>query len=136
MVSLNFSDKDIDRVREAYVAHVEAVDDELGKLLDAIPDDTAVFVLGDHGLALGEHGYMGRAAPTSHRLSYEVPYLIRHPNGQNGGDHIAWYASTHDVAPDGSVVPRACRSPARWTARTSPRCSTTSTSGTCRSARR
>ena len=42
---------------------------------------------------------MGRAAPTSHRLSYEVPYLIRHPSGQMGGDHIAWYASTHDVAP-------------------------------------
>jgi arylsulfatase A-like enzyme len=99
MVSLDFSDKDIDRVREAYVNHVEAVDDELGNVLDAIPDDTAVFVLGDHGLALGEHGYMGRAAPTSHRLSYEVPYLIRHPRGQMGGDHIAWYASTHDVAP-------------------------------------
>ena len=99
MVSLDFSDKDIDRVREAYVAHVEAVDDELGNLLDAVPDDAAVFVLGDHGVALGEHGYMGRAAPTSHRLSYEVPYLIRHPSGQNAGDHISWYASTHDVAP-------------------------------------
>ena len=99
LVELNFSDKDIDRVREAYKNHVEAVDDELGKLLDEVPDDTALFVLGDHGLALGEHGYMGRAAPTSHRLSYEVPYLIRHPDGQNGGDHIAWYASTHDVAP-------------------------------------
>jgi arylsulfatase A-like enzyme len=99
MVEVSFSDKDIDRVREAYVAHVEAVDDELGKLLDEVPDDTALFVLGDHGIALGEHGYMGRAAPTSHRMSYEVPYLIRHPAGQNAGDHIAWYASTHDVAP-------------------------------------
>jgi len=99
MVPLDFSDKDIDRVRKAYVDHVEAVDDELGKLLDEVPDDTALFVLGDHGLALGEHGYLGRAAPTSHRLSYEIPYLIRHPSGQNGGDHIAWYASTHDVAP-------------------------------------
>jgi arylsulfatase A-like enzyme len=99
MVPLQFSDKDVDRVREAYVAHVEAVDDELGELIDAVPDDTAVFVLGDHGVALGEHGYLGRAAPTSHRLSYEVPYLIKHPSGQNGGDHIAWYASTHDVAP-------------------------------------
>jgi arylsulfatase A-like enzyme len=99
MVPLDFSGKDIDRVREAYVAHVEAVDDELGKLLDAVPDDTALFVLGDHGVALGEHGYMGRAAPTSHRLSYEVPYLIRHPSGEKGGDHISWYASTHDVAP-------------------------------------
>ena len=99
MVPFDFSDKQIDRVRKAYVNHVEAVDDELGKLLEDVPDDTALFVLGDHGLALGEHGYLGRAAPTSHRMSYEIPYLIRHPSGQNGGDHIAWYASTHDVAP-------------------------------------
>jgi arylsulfatase A-like enzyme len=99
MVELNFSDKDIDRVREAYVAHVEAVDRELGRLLDAVPDDTALIVLGDHALALGEHGYIGRAAPTSHRMSYEIPYLIRHPDGEKSGDDIDWYASTHDVAP-------------------------------------
>ena len=99
MVELQFSDGDIDRVREAYVNHVEAVDDELGKLLDEVPDDTALFVLGDHGLALGEHGYLGRAAPTSHRISYEIPYLIRHPDGEKSGDDVDWYASTHDVAP-------------------------------------
>jgi arylsulfatase A-like enzyme len=99
MVPLDFSDKDIDRVREAYVAHVEAVDDELGKLIDGVPDDTVVYVLGDHGLALGEHGYLGRAAPTSHRVSYEIPYLIRHPHGQKSGDDVDWYASTQDVAP-------------------------------------
>ncbi|MDX6587650.1 MAG: hypothetical protein QOI31_2123 [Solirubrobacterales bacterium] len=82
-----------------YVKHVEAVDSELGKLLDAVPDDTVVFVLGDHGLALGEHGYIGRAAPTSHRSSYEIPYLIRHPGGEKSGDDVDWYATTHDVAP-------------------------------------
>jgi arylsulfatase A-like enzyme len=99
MVSLDFSDDDIDRVRDAYKTHVEAVDNELGKLLDDVPDDTAVLVLADHGVALGEHGYLGRAAPTSHRQSYEIPYLIRHPSGQNGGADIDWYATTHDVAP-------------------------------------
>jgi arylsulfatase A-like enzyme len=99
MNELNFSDEDIDRVRKAYVDHVEAVDDELGKLVAEIPGDTAVFVLADHGLALGEHGYLGRAAPTSHRQSYEIPYLIRHPSGQESGNDIDWYASTHDVAP-------------------------------------
>ena len=99
LVELDFGDGEIDRVREAYVKHVEAVDAELGRLLDAVPDDTVVFVLGDHGLALGEHGYLGRAAPTSHRNSYEVPYLIRHPGGQKSGDDMDWYATTHDVAP-------------------------------------
>jgi arylsulfatase A-like enzyme len=99
MVESNFDDKVIDDVRGAYVAHVEAVDDELGKLLGEVPDDTALFVLGDHGLALGEHGYLGRAAPTSHRLSYEIPYLIRHPHGEKSGDDVDWYATTHDIAP-------------------------------------
>jgi Sulfatase len=99
LVELNFGDREVDRVREAYTSHVEAVDAELGKLLDAVPDDTVVFVLGDHGLALGEHGYIGRAAPTSHRISYEIPYLIRHPDGEKAGDDVDWYASTHDVAP-------------------------------------
>jgi arylsulfatase A-like enzyme len=99
LVEVDFSDGDIDLVRASYAEHVEAVDDELGRLMDEVPDDTAVFVLGDHGLALGEHGYIGRAAPTSHRISYEIPYLIRHPDGQKSGDDVDWYASTHDVAP-------------------------------------
>lgn len=99
LVELQFSDGDIDRVREAYVAHVEAVDKELGALLDEVPDEALLVVLGDHGLALGEHGYLGRAAPTSHRISYEIPYLIRHPDGEKSGDDVDWYASTHDVAP-------------------------------------
>ena len=99
LVEVQFSDDDIDRVREAYVSHVEAVDEQLGALMEEVPDEAVVFVLGDHGLALGEHGYLGRAAPTSHRLSYEVPYLIRHPDGQMAGDDVDWYATTHDVAP-------------------------------------
>jgi arylsulfatase A-like enzyme len=99
LVELNFGDDEIDRVREAYVKHVEAVDEELGRLLEEVPDDAALIVLGDHGLALGEHGYLGRAAPTSHRISYEIPYLIRHPDGEKSGDDVDWYATTHDVAP-------------------------------------
>jgi arylsulfatase A-like enzyme len=58
-----------------------------------------MFVLGDIGIALGEHDYAGRGTPTSHRLSYEIPYLIRHPRGEKAGDDVDWYASTHDVAP-------------------------------------
>ena len=104
LVELRFSDGDVDRVRERYVKHVETVDEWLGRLIDAVGDaglldDTAIFVLGDHGIALGEHDYLGKAAPTSHRESYEIPYLIRHPKGDEGGNDVDWYASTHDVAP-------------------------------------
>ena len=78
---------------------MDAVDDWLGRLMDEVPDDMFVFVLGDIGIALGEHDYLGRGTPTSHRCSYEIPYLIRHPRGEKAGDDIDWYASTHDVAP-------------------------------------
>jgi arylsulfatase A-like enzyme len=99
LVELSFSGSDVERVRERYIEHVEAVDQWVGRLLDRVDDDTAVYALGDHGIALGEHDFLGRAAPTSHRLSYEIPYLIRHPRGEMAGDDVDWYASTHDVAP-------------------------------------
>jgi arylsulfatase A-like enzyme len=67
--------------------------------MNEVPDDLLVFVLGDVGFALGEHDYIGRGTPTSHRGSYEIPYLIRHPGGKMSGDDIDWWASTHDVAP-------------------------------------
>ena len=97
LVELDFSDGDTKPLRSAYRDHVEEVDDWVGRLLDAVPDDTLVYVLGDIGFALGDHAFLGRGTPTSYRRSYEIPYLIRHPDGRKSGDSVDWYASTHDV---------------------------------------
>ena len=104
LVELRFDDGDVDRVRERYAKHVERVDGWVGRLMDRMADldlldSTVVYLLGDHGVSLGEHDFLGLATPTSHRESYEVPYLIRHPGGEMAGDDVDWYASTHDVAP-------------------------------------
>jgi arylsulfatase A-like enzyme len=104
LVELRFGDGERDRVRERYVEHVETVDRWVGRLMDALEErdllgDTLVYLLGDHGISLGEHDYLGKAVPTSFRDAYEVPYLIRHPDGEMAGDEVDWYASTHDVAP-------------------------------------
>jgi arylsulfatase A-like enzyme len=104
LVELRFGDGDLDRVRERYAKHVERVDAWVGRLMDRMADldlldSTVVYLLGDHGVSLGEHDFLGLATPTSHRESYEVPYLIRHPGGEMAGDDVDWYASTHDVAP-------------------------------------
>ena len=99
LVELKFGRDDIGQLRDAYRKHVDLVDDWLGRLMDVVPDDVFVFVLGDTGIALGEHDYAGRGTPTSHRLSYEIPYLIRHPRGEKAGDDVDWYGTTHDVAP-------------------------------------
>jgi Sulfatase len=104
LVELNFRDEDLDKVRDRYRRNVEAVDEWVGRLMDRLHDldldgTTIVYLLGDHGISLGEHDYLGKATPTSHRDSYEVPYLIHHPHGERSGDDVDWYASTHDVAP-------------------------------------
>ena len=104
VVELNWSGDDEQRVRDAYKGHVEAVDDEVGRLMDQLEEldllgDTLVVAIGDQGIALGDHDFLGIATPTSHRPAYEVPFLIRHPEGEEGGDDVDWYAATHDVAP-------------------------------------
>ena len=104
MVELNWSGDDEQRVRDAYRRHVEVVDDEVGRLMDALSeldllDSTLVVAIGDQGIALGDHAMMGIATPTSYRPAYEVPFVIRHPDGVEGGNDVDWYATTHDVAP-------------------------------------
>jgi Sulfatase len=104
MVELNWSGDDERRVRAAYRKHVEAVDDQVGRLMDALSeldllDSTLVVAIGDQGIALGDHAMLGIATPTSYRPAYEVPFLIRHPDGVEGGNDVDWYATTHDVAP-------------------------------------
>jgi arylsulfatase A-like enzyme len=99
LVELRWGGGEVDELRSAYRDHVEAVDEWVGRLMQDVPDDVLVFMLGDIGIALGEHDFIGRGTPTSHRESYEIPFLIRHPDGDMAGDDVDWYASTHDVAP-------------------------------------
>jgi arylsulfatase A-like enzyme len=97
LVEVDFDD--VDELRSAYRDHVETVDEWFGRLMDEVPDDALLFVLGDIGIALGEHDYIGRGTPTSHRESYEVPFMIRDPDRRKVDEDVDWYASTHDVAP-------------------------------------
>ena len=104
LVEVRWNGDDIDRVRSAYRKHVEAVDDWVGRLVGRMNDldllgSTMLVVIGDQGIALGDHDYLGIATPTSHRPAYEVPMLIRHPDGDKAGEGVDWYATTHDVAP-------------------------------------
>jgi arylsulfatase A-like enzyme len=99
LVELKFGTDDVGELRDAYRKHVDLVDEWVGRLMDEVPDDVFLVMLGDIGIALGEHEYAGRGTPTSHRFSYEVPFLIRHHHGEKAGDEIDWFASTHDAAP-------------------------------------
>lgn len=68
--------------RREYYAIVSHADEQIGRLLDelertGLSDDTLVVFSGDHGLALGEHGLMGKQSLYDH--SIRVPLVFAGP---------------------------------------------------------
>jgi len=94
----------VKRVRELYAAKVTFVDKWIGNLLDKLDsldllDSTLVYFVSDQGFALGEQGVLGTTVAPGHNEVYEVPHMIRHPDGRRAGDTNDYFAMTHDVAP-------------------------------------
>ena len=83
----------------AYLACVKFVDDQLGRVIDALDasthrDDTWIVVLSDHGYHLGEKEHWGKFTPWSE--STRVPLLIVPPRGSSSAD---WARSKNVTAP-------------------------------------
>jgi arylsulfatase A-like enzyme len=66
-----------------YYAHIEATDRAVGRLLDALPRETAAIVTSVHGDMHGSHGLFRKGWP--HEESVRVPLLVRIP-GPAGRD--------------------------------------------------
>jgi arylsulfatase A-like enzyme len=84
--------------RREYFAIASHADEQIGRLLDALQrrrrtDDTVVVFSGDHGLALGEHGLMGKQSLYDH--SVRVPLVLAGPGVAAGArdDRLAYQAS-------------------------------------------
>jgi arylsulfatase A-like enzyme len=56
-------------------------------------------LVSDHGVLLGEYGWVGKRYSELHDELTHVPFLIRHPAGKAKGRTSAYYASTHDIGP-------------------------------------
>jgi arylsulfatase A-like enzyme len=92
------------RMRQLYAAEVTLVDTWLGHFLDRLAnlgmaENTLVVLLSDHGVLLGEYGWVGKRYSEIHEELSHVPFLIRHPDGKAAGQASRYYASTHDVGP-------------------------------------
>jgi len=71
----------------AYYAMISHLDAQIGRVLSALQqtghaDDTIVIFAGDNGLALGQHGLMGKQSLYDH--SVRVPLLIAGPGIERG----------------------------------------------------
>ncbi|HHT92505.1 MAG TPA: sulfatase [Clostridiaceae bacterium] len=78
-----------------YYAHVEAIDDALGKLMDVIDDNTIFVYTSDHGDMLGSQGLGKKQKPYDE--SIRIPFLMKLP-----GESIKSFDemfNTPDIAP-------------------------------------
>ncbi len=98
------TDSVLQRIRDLYAAEVSFTDRWLGNFLDELArrklgENTHVVLLSDHGMLLGEHGYVGKKGAQAYRQVTDVPFIIRHAGGTGAGRTSGYFASTHDVAP-------------------------------------
>ncbi|MBD8491303.1 sulfatase-like hydrolase/transferase [Echinicola sp. CAU 1574] len=69
--------------RKEYYAIITHLDEQIGKILDALEasgelDNTYIFFTGDHGLAVGHHGLIGKQSLFDH--SIRVPFMAMGPD--------------------------------------------------------
>ena len=116
--SLAAHPRDPDEVRRHiadYYGMISHLDAQIGRLLDALQaaglaDDTIVVYTADHGLAVGQHGLLGKQNVYDHSL--RVPLLVRGP-GIPAGQRREGLCYLHDVFPTildlaGVPVPSGC----------------------------
>jgi arylsulfatase A-like enzyme len=84
-----------------YYAHIEALDEYFGRLLDALDslglgEDTIVVFASDHGDMIGCHGQAKKQKPWEESVC--IPFLVRVPGGQ-GGSKIEPVLDSIDIMP-------------------------------------
>jgi arylsulfatase A-like enzyme len=102
----------------AYYAMISEVDAQIGRVLDAVErsgeaGNTYVMFAGDNGLAVGQHGLMGKQNMYDHSL--RVPLVISGP-GVKGGEKADGLCHIMDLCPticDLSGVPAPAKSEGR-----------------------
>lgn len=97
------SDLDIAEYYQRYAESLCAVDDSLGRVMDALQkrgelDSTLIIYMGDNGFAFGEHGLIDKR--TAYEESMRVPMLARCPELFGGGGRTVNHAVANlDIMP-------------------------------------
>jgi arylsulfatase A-like enzyme len=112
----DLSKRTLELTRAMYAAEISFLDAWLGRFLTALETlglaNTWVAVVADHGVSLGEHGWIGKQSNDIHGELLDVPMMIRHPRRLGAGERTGYFASSHDIAPTllrgvGAPVPKA-----------------------------
>jgi len=94
--NVDFEARDAVDAAASYFAMITGIDDQIGRLLESVGDDTLVLITSDHGEMLGSHGLMGKR--TWYDEALLVPMLIRLPGRVPPGENDL-LISTPDIYP-------------------------------------
>ena len=81
-----------------FYAMCSMVDHYAGKVLEAVPKDTVVVYMSDHGDALGDHGLVNKGH-WNHESILRVPCIIRWPIGLPAGRRVPALTESVDIFP-------------------------------------
>lgn len=92
------------REAQGYYAHVSALDQCVGKILDTLTDagieqDTILVFTSDHGEMLGSHGVPVTTKQVPWDESARVPFLLRYPRRNATGRLVSTPLTTPDILP-------------------------------------
>lgn len=101
---VNLTQRMLRRMRQLYAAEVTLVDVWLGRFLDrlenlGLAENTLLVLVSDHGVLLGERGWVGKKFTEMYDELTHVPLIMRHPRGRVRGRSSGYLASTHDIGP-------------------------------------
>ena len=90
------------RTRANYSGEVTLCDRWFGHLMEQLRvmgllDDTLVILTSDHGHTIGDRGYMGKRGYPSMPEVYDIPLMIRFPEGKFAGRRSDIFVQHHDI---------------------------------------
>ncbi len=93
----------VKRTQANYSGLVTMCDRWFGHLYDTMRtlgmlEDTVLIVTADHGHSIGDTDYMGKRGYPSGREVYDVPLLIRHPEGIGAGQRSGLFVQHTDIS--------------------------------------
>ncbi len=96
-------DYDARRMVAAYYAEIELIDDQVGRMLDALEasgqrDDTIVIFTSDHGELLGDHGLLWKGA-RFYEGAVRIPLILSWPGHFESGSRSEALVELTDLVP-------------------------------------
>lgn len=98
------TDAELAHLRDRYLALLSMCDRSLGRVLDAMDafdlwNDTMLIVCTDHGLLLGEHGWLGKNVPPFYDETIHTPLFVWDPHSGAAGESRDALVQTIDFGP-------------------------------------